>query len=56
MAGNHAYFSLRKLFRSYLLSKGTKMALYKMLIRPVITYGAATWTLRTADESGLEDL
>jgi hypothetical protein len=48
MAGNHAYFSLRKLLRSHLLSKGTKVKLYKILIIPVVTYGAETWTLRTA--------
>jgi hypothetical protein len=50
VAGNCAYFSLRKLLRMHLFCKGTKMTMYKILIRPVVTYGAETWTLRTADK------
>jgi hypothetical protein len=42
VAGNHAYFSLRKLLKAHLLCKGTKMTLYKILVRPVVTYGAET--------------
>jgi hypothetical protein len=49
MAGNCAHFNLRKLLRSHLLSKGTKITLYKMLIIPVVTYGAERWTMRTAN-------
>jgi hypothetical protein len=47
MAGNQAYFACIKLFRSKLMSKDTKMKLYKALIRPVVSYGAQAWTLRT---------
>ena len=53
MTRNCAYFSLRKLLRPHLLSKGTDMKLYNMLIRPVVTYGTETCTLRTADEQCL---
>jgi hypothetical protein len=42
MAGNHVYCSLRKLLRSPFLLKGTKMTIYKMLIRPVVAYGPET--------------
>jgi len=40
MAGNCAHFSLRKLHRSHLLSKGSNVTLYRMFTRPVVTYGA----------------
>jgi hypothetical protein len=50
MVGNQAYFACIKLFRSTLMSKDTKMKLYKALIRPVVSYGAQAWTLRTVDE------
>jgi hypothetical protein len=49
MTRNRAYFSLRKLLRLNLLSEGTNMTLYKMLIKTVVTYAAETWTLRAAD-------
>lgn len=50
MAGNCAHCMLRKLLKSHLLSKGTKITLYKMFIIPVVTHGAEIWTMRTADE------
>jgi hypothetical protein len=54
MVGNRAYYTNMKLFRSTLLSRQTKLKLYKTLIRPVVTYGAKTWTMTLADENSLQ--
>jgi len=53
MAGNRAYHSNFKLLKSSLLSAQLKIKLYNTLIRPVITYGAETWTISTEDENAL---
>jgi hypothetical protein len=46
MSGNLAYSSHIQLFKSNILSKRTKIKLYKTLVCQVITYGAETWTLK----------
>jgi hypothetical protein len=53
MTGNRTYFSHIQLFKSNILSKTTKVKLYKTLVWPVVTYGSETWTLRVADENSL---
>jgi hypothetical protein len=40
-------------FRSHLISRKTKTLLYKLLVRPAVTYGSETWTLTKADERSL---
>ena len=39
LACNRTYFVAISLFRSLLLSRATKIILYKTLIRPVVSYG-----------------
>jgi hypothetical protein len=46
-------FAAIRLFRSRLLSGGTKILLYKTLIRPVVCYGAETWTMTKKEEQAL---
>ena len=53
MASNRTYFAAISLFRSQLLSRGTKIQLYKTLIRPVVSYGAETWTMMKKEEQAL---
>ena len=53
LAGNRTYFDAISLFRSRLLSRATKIMLYKTLIRPVVSCGAETWTLTKKEEQDL---
>jgi hypothetical protein len=53
LAGNKTYFAAISLFRNRLLSRVTKIRLYKTLIRPVVTYGAETWTMTKKEEQAL---
>jgi len=53
LAGNRTYFAAISLFRNRLLSRATKIRLYKTLIRPVVTYGAETWAMTKKEEQAL---
>jgi hypothetical protein len=53
LAGNRTYFAAISLFRNRLLSRATKILLYKALIRPAVTYGAETWTMTKKAEQAL---
>jgi hypothetical protein len=53
LAGSRTYFAAISLFRNRLLSRATKIRLYKTLIRPVVTYGAETWTMTKKEEQSL---
>jgi hypothetical protein len=50
-AGNRAYFANLRLLKSMILSRAAKLQVYKTLIRPVVTYGAETWTLTVKEEN-----
>lgn len=51
--GNRAYYANLRMLKSKLINRNTKIQIYKSLIRPVITYGAETWTLTIARENAL---
>lgn len=53
VAGNRAYFGLRRTLRSSKVRHRTKLTIYKTLIRPVLLYGHETWTLRAEDQRAL---
>ena len=53
LAANRCLHGLRKHLRSHLISKNTKMLMYKVLIRPVLTYASETWTLSKTNEQRL---
>jgi len=50
---NRTYFAAIIFFRNRLLSRATKIRLYKTLIRPLVTYGAETWTMTKKEEEAL---
>jgi len=39
--------------KSKFLKTNTKMKIYKMIIRPAVTYSSQTWTLTAKDENSL---
>ena len=53
LAGSRTYFASISLFRSRLLSRATKIILYKTLIRPVVSYGAEAWTVTEKEEQAV---
>ena len=53
---NRTYFSHNNLLISNMLSKRTKVKLYKTFIRPIVSYGAETWTIKAVDEKHLNGL
>ena len=53
LAGNRTNFDAISLFRSRILSRGTKIILYKTLIRPVVLCGAEAWTLTKKEEQAV---
>jgi hypothetical protein len=53
LAGNRTYFAAISLFRNRLLSRATKILLYKTLIRPAVICGAETWTMAKKEEQVL---
>jgi len=50
LVSNRTYFAAISLFRSRLLSRATKIILYKTLIRQVVSYGAEAWPLTKKEQ------
>ena len=48
-----SYFAAIILFKNRLSSRATKIRICKTLIRPVVTYGAETWTMTKKEEQVL---
>ena len=44
IAANRSYFGLKSQFKSQLLSRKTKIVIYKTLVRRILAYAAETWT------------
>ena len=54
IATNRCYYGLLPLFKSKLLSRKSKVTLYKVLVRPVALYASSTWATTKSDEKKLE--
>jgi hypothetical protein len=52
-AVNKAYIANNILFKNKVISRITKMQIYRTIVRLVVTYGPETWTLTTAEEHAL---
>jgi hypothetical protein len=50
LAANRCFHGLRKRLRSHLISKNSKILMYKVLTRLALTYASETWTLSKMNE------
>jgi len=53
IAADRSYFGLKCQCESQLLSRKTKILIYKTLVRPILTYTSETWTTTKYDGSRL---
>ena len=44
--GTKAYYANQKFFKSKLVTKSSKLKLYRTVIRPIVTYASETWVLK----------
>jgi hypothetical protein len=51
--GNACYHSVQNLLSSRLLSKNSKIKIYRTIILPVVLYGCETWSLTLREERRL---
>ena len=50
---NKAYYANRQLVNSSLITRSSKLQIYRTLVRPVVTYGSESWTLTLEEERAL---
>ena len=50
IASNRSYFGLKSQLKSQLLSRKTKILIYKTIVRPILTHAAETWTTTKNDD------
>lgn len=53
ISANRSLFAVNKLMSSKILSTHTKIRIYKTVIRPILLYGAESWTMDKATERKL---
>lgn len=54
IVANRCYYGLLLLFKSKLLSRKSKVTLYKVLVKPIALYASSTWATTKAVEKKLE--
>jgi len=50
---NKAYYANFQVLKGKIIYRRSKLQIYKTLIRPVLTYGAETWTLTAEEENAM---
>jgi hypothetical protein len=53
LAAQRAYFTIKHLLTSRKIARGTKFAMYRTLIRPVVLYGSESWNMTASDEHAI---
>ena len=53
MMGNKAYYANRQLVNSSLISRYSKLQIYRTMVRPAVTCGAESWTFTVGEERAL---
>ena len=48
--GKGPYYANSRLLGSKLITRNTKIKMYKILIRPVVSYGVDTWTMTKKEQ------
>ena len=51
LVGNRAYAVNHHMLKRKIIKRSAKMQIYKMLVRPAVTYGPETGTLTKSDEN-----